>query len=187
MRPCFPVHARIADITCSRHECVLLQRIARSTAFSARHGNGHRAFLYKTLQQSLTQPALPNRCLIMLYLASVLQVLRLHRRLPALTLLCLQGSVLHEVLLIYVANTIKRSRGCVPHNALPHTRPALCQGPRCVDLDSKGFPPSFFGGQMCWAHNSGAPGGGHLVQLAPNTQSQAGTHALLTLRACRWS
>ncbi len=128
----------------------------------------------------------PSNAFIILCLASVLQVLRLHRRRPALRLLCLQGSVLHEVLLIYVANTIKRKRGCVPHNALPHTRPALCQGPRCGDLDSKGLPPSFCGGQMCWAHNSGAPGGGHLVHLAPDTQSQAGTHALLTLWACRW-
>ena len=129
----------------------------------------------------------PSDAFITLYLASVLQVLRLHRRRPALTLLCLQGSVLHEVLLIYVANAIKRKRGCAPHNALPHTRPALCQGPRCGDLDSRGLSPSFYGGQMHWAHNSGAPGDGHLVQLAPDTQSQAGTHALLTLPACRCS
>ena len=53
----------------------------------------------------------PSDAFIILYLASVLQVLRLQR--PALTRLCLQGSVL----LIYVANTIN-AREAVFHTML---------------------------------------------------------------------
>ena len=45
----------------------------------------------------------------------------------------------HEVSLIYVANAIKRKRGCAPHNALPHTHRRSAKGPGVVTWIQRGF------------------------------------------------
>ena len=74
---------------------MLLQRIARSTAFAARHGNVTELFCLRHYNSHSHNLPCPSDAFIILYLASVLQVLQLHRWRLALTLLCLHGSVLH--------------------------------------------------------------------------------------------